>query len=378
VSPCPRLFASTLAVSFALIAALFADATGHAANSKRSTCPPAAAELADLLSKVSAGLKANATSTHTPSVRLTGRTKAARQGGKVHEVEVINLFLGEFSWESQHKIAPGAPQGDVRAFARALGENVAKFFGFEFSARKGWIPDADALNSAVEALNARLPEQDRIAWNFYGTSSTQPQIAPRPFLERYVSEGGIPIGEGDAIMIHDLAFHPAGILIPPRAVEHSRRQVATVLDFSDFLMTHWPDPASRAQASSYVDWLHTDAAQKLDSGTGNMSLAFSKEHLIRGAHREAYNEFTLEGRSPEEALTLKASEYEGKFKTPTQADKFKERLAEAIREYSAKRTDPEFRHELRMSEAQFLTEVHRRRVLFENAVTGAAKPKRKK
>lgn len=97
---------------------------------------------------------------------------------------------------------------DLRFFPHVLGEEVARFFGYEIlNDRHIVIPDVDELNGAIAKFNSSLPEGDsrRILLQYYPIPGVHNSV--NEYINMFNNNLAIPISQEGKSFFHDMSVH---------------------------------------------------------------------------------------------------------------------------------------------------------------------------
>ncbi len=203
-----------------------------------------------------------------PSVDVVGAV-AGYHGGIRH---LLKRRYG-LEWRSDYESMPDAVQGDPRWFIFAVGEEVAKFFGFEMLSHDLMTaPDAAELAGAIRKVNEVLiaAGKEPIRIHFVDAESI-----PLTALQYAVhaARGEIPIARSGPVVIHDSSYHMLILYAPPPYMERARTRDGLLLALHD----HWVQPkyepnCEHCELRLWLEKLVRNAAANMDEGTAGFSL----------------------------------------------------------------------------------------------------------
>jgi hypothetical protein len=204
------------------------------------------------------------------TVTIQAQSKDGNFKGSIFTLKREKEYL---PWMSNAESHRAAVQGDPRWFINTFGEVPAMIFGFkqvdDFTLE---IPNAVELSGAIEAINSTLKTYHRkefIPVKFY--PSFQERVPVQDYLEKWAIEGALPLAEKHASMIHDISYHAPAILLPPKLVEHSRRQTRCLLDFISFIEAHKSNYHFERLEEDLFN-LKMQRLAEIDEGSGNTIL----------------------------------------------------------------------------------------------------------
>lgn len=196
---------------------------------------------------------------------LSIETRKGQHGGDVYVLKKTGQ-----KWFSQYQTFIFDLQGDPRWFIGAVGEKVARFFGFEIiNENLLVIPSAEEFQRAIHKVNVRLRErgQEEIAVQIVAEDTKS--------LQRYVDlfmSDQLRFAEKDHHLVHDMSFHSGVIFTPRRLHLAAQKRVKFVRDFYHFLSKDKDEfSAMTSEIKKYVELLLT---RGIDNGTafGNLIL----------------------------------------------------------------------------------------------------------
>lgn len=196
---------------------------------------------------------------------LSIETRKGQHGGDVYLLKKTGQ-----KWFSQFQTFTFDLQGDPRWFIGALGEKVARFFGFEIIDENYLlIPSADEFQRAINKVNVRLKEQGKETIEIQIVSEETKSM--QRYLDLFLSDR-LRFAEKDHHLVHDMSFHSGVILTPRRLHLAAQKRLQFVLDFYNFLSKDKGEyGALAAETKKDIELLLT---RGVDNGTafGNLVL----------------------------------------------------------------------------------------------------------
>jgi hypothetical protein len=191
--------------------------------------------------------------------------------GQIYEIERTGDRWGGGIGQVKH-----APEGDPRWLIHLLGEEAAALLGYRMiSDRVMEIPDPAELNGRMRELEVKYPQLGE-ALRFYEFTPTKSPL--KRYMKRYLENGGLPADSEETHRIHDLTFHNALVLLPPRLTDQSRHVGREVEGFYDYLRSEMIEALGeeitedeRKAVDGTVNKMRIYSVGMIDQGTGLMA-----------------------------------------------------------------------------------------------------------
>jgi hypothetical protein len=154
----------------------------------------------------------------------------------------------------------------VRVVA-TLGEKLSRFVGVIEYRDGAAIPNAEAINGAIEKINKFL--QDPILQRFYQAKVSQ---VLREEYVRQQSLGLFPQAPEGSVMMHDTTYHLPGVFLIPSEI--SKRNIdlnKAVIDWYDYCKKVFSVYSADHPIQKYLDFILLDQLRKTDFSQGNVS-----------------------------------------------------------------------------------------------------------
>ncbi len=223
---------------------------------------------------------------------------AGPHGGLIHIVrlsdETINLKVN-FSGHEEH---PSAPEGGVVRVVATLGEKLSRFVGVIEYRDGAAIPNADAINGAIENINKFL--SDPIPQRFYQAKVSQ---VLREEYVRQQSLGLIPQAPEGSVMMHDTTYHLPGIfLIPSEIAKRNIELNKAVIAWYDYCRKVFSIESKDHPIQKYLDFILLDQLRMTDFNQGNVSHYLNASEKSKSGIMEQLNAYAGDALNSKEYL----------------------------------------------------------------------------
>ncbi|MFK8137590.1 MAG: hypothetical protein AB8E15_04435 [Bdellovibrionales bacterium] len=203
--------------------------------------------------------------------------------------ELLKLERVGATWISRHADMRFDYQGDPRWPLVIFGESAAKVFGVELmSPDIMTIPMPGTISRNIEIVNERL---NRAGHESIPVKFVADNLEARPlrgYLD-YIRDSKIPFSTGGVHLVHDVSYHMASILVPPRYMKVAKKRVEFTTGFLDYIRADQSSPF-KGQEKFAFKYVMDTLVRGLDDG-----LASTTPMMIRSKYGRS-SEVELNGK----------------------------------------------------------------------------------
>jgi len=175
-------------------------------------------------------------------------------------------------WASNYRSAQYDPQGDPRWFIEVIGNEAARFFGFEIlNDDQITVPDGPEFTGALKKINNQLRAMGKepIEISFYLTKPSGQSTRVSEYIERFGREAGLPLAPAGNHLVHDLSFHTGAIFFPAKLVRLKAFTSRYMQGFVEHLKAKYAMDPLRLGGVKYFAYLwRMSETVSIDTATG--------------------------------------------------------------------------------------------------------------